>query len=56
MSAESRPPFVTARELRDGCDRRNCTNPHIGRVRFEGESIARRLCRPCQKEFLGVSS
>lgn len=56
MSAETWPPFVTVRELRDGCDRRNCTNAHIGSVRFEGESVSRRLCRPCRKEFLGVSS
>ena len=56
MGAESRSPFRSALELRDECERLGCENEHIGRVRFEGDTTARQLCRPCTKEHLGVSS
>lgn len=56
MSAESRSPFRPALKLHDECERLGCENKHTGRVRFEADTTVRRLCRPCKKEHLGVSS
>lgn len=56
MSAEAHLLFRTALQLRDECERLKCTNKHNDRVRFEGDTMIRRLCRPCKKEHLGVSS
>lgn len=56
MSAESHMPFRSALEFHDERERLGCANDHVDRVRFEGVTTARRLCRGCKKDFFGVSS